>query len=78
MRYAARGGGRDLPRTVRLAALVELYRLDKLTHHQLSQALDLSRLEADGVLKKHNVTEDLLTVDELELQVKDLRRLTNP
>jgi len=68
----------NLDEAAKEAALVELYRQDKLTHHQLSQALGLSRLDADGVLKKHNVTEDLLTVEELERQVEDLRRLANP
>jgi Uncharacterised protein family (UPF0175) len=39
----------------REAYLVELYRQDRITHHQLTQALGLSRLEGDGVLKRHKV-----------------------
>jgi predicted HTH domain antitoxin len=53
------------------AMLVELYRQEKLSRYELSQALGVSRLETDAVLKKHNVTEDLPTVEELE---EDLRQ----
>ncbi len=56
------------------AALVELYRQEKLTHHHLSQALGLSRFETDGALKKHNVTDDLPTVEDLARQVENLGR----
>jgi hypothetical protein len=61
----------DLESEAREAMLVELYRQDKISHHQLSQGLGLHRLETDGVLKKHNVTEDLPTLEEYE---EDLRR----
>lgn len=46
------------------AMLIELYRQDKLTHHQLAQALGLHRLELESLLKRHNVTEDLPTESE--------------
>lgn len=46
------------------AMLVELYRQDKLTHHELGRALGLDRFETDAILKKHNVTEDLPTSEE--------------
>jgi len=46
------------------AMLVELYRQDKLTHHELSRALELDRFQTDAVLMKHNVTEDLPTDEE--------------
>lgn len=64
----------DLNRAVKEAALVELYRQAKLTHHELAQGLGLSRLETDEVLKRHHVTEDLLTVEEFDRQVDELRR----
>ncbi len=54
------------------AMLVELYRQDRLSHHELAQALGLDRFQTDGVLKKHRVTEDLPTPQEL---AKDLQRL---
>lgn len=64
----------DLDQAAKEAALVELYRQELLTNHDLAQALGLSRLEVDALLKKHNVTEDLLTVEEFERQVDDLKR----
>jgi predicted HTH domain antitoxin len=48
------------------AMLVELYRQDKLTHHELSRALGLERFETDAVLKQHKVTEDLPTDKEYD------------
>jgi DNA-binding XRE family transcriptional regulator len=57
------------------AALVELYRQDKLTQHELGEALGLTRLETDAVLKNHNVTEDLPTDTELAEGLSNLRRL---
>ena len=68
----------NLDQAVKEAALVELYRQEKLTHHQLSKALGLSRLEIDGVLKRHKVTEDLLSAEEFQRQVEDLQGLADP
>jgi Uncharacterised protein family (UPF0175) len=62
----------DLDLAAKEAMLVELYRQGKLTQYEFSQALGLDRFEADAVLKKHNVTEDLPTVDEL---AEDFNRL---
>jgi len=59
------------------AALVELYRQNKLTHHQLSLALGLTRFETDGVLKQHNVIEDLLSPEEVQDDLKRLRELAD-
>ena len=60
------------------AALVELYRQRRLTRHQLGVALALERLETDALLQRHNVVEDLLTLDEHDDQVASLRRLSPP
>jgi predicted HTH domain antitoxin len=57
------------------AMLVELYREGKISHGDLAEALGLSRYEADGVLKRHGVTEDLLTSEELAEQLSRLRKL---
>ena len=54
----------DLDQVAKEATLVELYRQENLTHHELAQALGLSRIELDEVLKKHNVTEDLMTIEQ--------------
>jgi len=61
----------DLDQAAKEGALVELYRQEKLTHHELAQSLGISRIEIDAVLKKHNVTEDLLTPVEFERQIDD-------
>ncbi len=67
----------NLDEVVKEAALVELYRQEKLTHHQLATALGLGRLETEELLKRHNVTEDLVAADELAAQLATLRRLVN-
>jgi hypothetical protein len=63
----------DLDATAKEAALVELYRQAKLTHHQLGAALGLDRIETDALLKRHGVTEDLVTLAELDEQLAGLR-----
>ena len=65
--------GRDPSAAAKESALVELFRQGKLTHHELAEALELSRLETDGVLKRHQVTEDLLAPEELESQLRSIR-----
>lgn len=62
----------SLDDAVREAFLVNLYREDHLTHHQLSEALGLSRLETDGVLKRHRVSSGP-TLDELRDEIGSLR-----
>jgi hypothetical protein len=64
----------DLDHVAKESALVELYRQRKLSHHELATALGLGRLELDGVLKEHGVTEDSVTVQEFDDQVGSLRR----
>ena len=70
----ARSGG-DAAAVLKEAALVELYRLGKISHGELAEGLGISRAEADAVLKRHNVTEDLPTSEELGAQVSRLRKL---
>ncbi len=67
--------GRDLSLVTKEAALVELYRQEKISHGQLAQGLGLSRYETDAVLKRHGVTEDLITPEELSAQVEAVRTL---
>jgi len=62
----------DLDSVAKEAMLVELYRQDKISHYELSQALGLDRFETDGVLKQHNVTEDLPTAQEYEAAITRL------
>lgn len=64
----------DLDSEAKESLLVELYRRDKITRIQLSQALAIDRLETDALLKEHNVTEDLLTLEEFEEDLANLQR----
>jgi predicted HTH domain antitoxin len=71
---ALKTNGADLNREAKEAFLVEQYRNDKISQHQLAQALGLSRYEADGVLKRHGVALET-TVDELRAEGEFLRRM---
>jgi len=65
----------DLDAEAKEAMLVELYRQDKLSRYELSLAFGHTRFETDALLKKHNVTEDLPTSEELEEDLRRLRQL---
>jgi hypothetical protein len=52
--------------------LVELYRQDRITRHLFSEALGLTRLETDGVLKRHKVSPGP-TLEELRAEIGSLR-----
>jgi predicted HTH domain antitoxin len=64
--------GADLNGEAREAFLVELYRQERITHHQLAEALGLSRLETEGVLKRHTVSSGV-TAEEMRAQAAALR-----
>lgn len=66
-------GGADLNADAREIYLVNLYREDRITHHQLAKALGLGRLEAEGVLKRHGVSSGV-TAEEMRDQADVLRR----
>ena len=55
------------------AAVVELYRQGQLSHGALADCLGISRMEVDGLLERHGVTEDLPTVAEFREQVEAIR-----
>jgi hypothetical protein len=65
---------KDLDAEAREALLVALYQ-GKLTHYALSQALGRDRFETEDVLHKHNVTEDLGTVEEHLAELRSLEEL---
>jgi len=65
----------DLAAAGKEAMLVELYRQGKISHGELAEGLGLSRSQADAVLKRHNVTEDLLSSEELAEQTAGLREI---
>jgi hypothetical protein len=66
----------DLDQVAKEAALVELYRQEKLTHHELATALGLDRFETEALLRRHRVTEDCVTLEEHDQQLTTLRKLT--
>jgi hypothetical protein len=64
--------GFDLNGQARELFLVGLYRDEQITHHQLAQALGLSRLETEAVLKRHKVWLEI-TQEEVAAQAASLR-----
>ena len=79
LEHELRIGMRDLDAEAKEALLVSLYRQRKLSHLALSRALGLDRFETEDVLRKHNVTEDLGTVDDYLSDAAMLAKLrTNP
>ncbi len=68
----------DLESHAKEAMLVELYRQEKLTRFELSQALGLDRFETDAVLKKHKVALDLPTSEEIDEGLRRLRKIVGP
>jgi hypothetical protein len=66
----------NLDQAAKEAALIELYRQQKLTQHELSVALGITRLETEALLKRHNVTEDLQSLSEYDAALSRLRKTT--
>lgn len=64
----------DLDKAAKEALLVDLYRQAKLTGTQLRRALGLSRIQADDLLKRHEVYLDL-TAEEVASESAGLRKL---
>jgi hypothetical protein len=64
----------DLGQAAKEALLVDLYRQEKLTHHELATALGLSAMETDGVLKKHEVFLEM-TAEDVIAESEGLRKL---
>jgi hypothetical protein len=57
------------------AMLIGLYRQERLSHYELSLALGIGRFETDAILKKHKVTTDLPTAEEIEEDLHRAREL---
>ena len=60
------------------AALVELYRQGQISHGALAKSLGISRNDADAVLGRHGVTEDLPSIDEVQADLQALRARLRP
>ncbi len=65
----------NLDADVKEAYALELFRRGKLSHYELSQVLGLDRFETDAYLKRHNVYEGSLTMEDLEADRLTLERL---
>lgn len=65
----------DLPAAVREGFAVNLFRRGILTHAELGRMLGLDRFETDALLKRHEVTEQTLTHEEVDADVKSLKAL---
>lgn len=57
------------------ALAIEGYRTSALSHYQASRLLALSRFEFDGFLKARNIYDHAYDVEDLERDLKDLRKL---
>lgn len=62
----------DLDQVAKESLLVELYRHERITKHQLATALGIDRFAANDVLNRFGVTEDLPTLEEIERQVETI------
>ncbi len=67
----------NLSEAVKEAYILELFRQGKLSHYELSKVLVLDRFETDAYLKKHNVLEGSLTLEDLESDFQTLRTLSS-
>lgn len=65
----------ELERRALEAFALEEYKADRISKFQLRTMLGLDRMELDGFLKAHDVTHDLLTLEEVNQQVAALERL---
>jgi hypothetical protein len=66
--------GADLNCDAREAFLVELYRRQKISQHQLGMALDLDHYDTDEVLKSHGVALEI-SVEEQRAEAASLREM---
>lgn len=69
---ALRESNGNVNQAAKEALVVEMYRQGRLTHSQFSNSLGLSRDEANGLLKRHGVQEDLISAEELHAQLHSI------
>ena len=65
----------DLDQVAKESLLVELYRHERITKHELATALGIDRFAANDVLNRFGVTEDLPSADEIRQQVDAMNAL---
>ncbi len=62
----------DIDQVAKESLLVELYRHERITKHQLATALGIDRFAANDLLNRFGVTEDLPTLEGIERQVETI------
>ena len=60
------------------ALVLDLFRRGKLSHYELSRVLGFDRFQTDAYLKRHNVVEGSLTMEDLNEQAETLDRVLGP
>ncbi len=68
----------DLDAEAKETVALDLFRRGKLSHYELSKVLGLDRFETDAFLKRHNVIEGSLTMQDLDEQSQTLDRVLGP
>jgi hypothetical protein len=68
----------DLGQAAKEALLIQAYRDDKLTHHELAVALGLDRFALDALLKNRKIFEGTTTFADLEADRITLERVLGP
>lgn len=58
--------------------LVAIYREGELTQHEFATAMEVTRHQADGIMKRYEVTEHLMTHEEFEAERAALLDPPNP
>lgn len=59
----------DLDQLAKESLLIDLYRKEHITQHQLAIALGIDQFSVNDLLNRHGVTEDLPTADEIRQEV---------
>lgn len=65
----------DLDAEAKDAVALDLFRKGKLSHYELGRVLGLDRFETDAYLKRHDVVEGSLTMEDLNAQGETLDRV---
>jgi len=68
----------DLDNEAKDTLALDLFRRGKLSHYELSRVLGLDRFQTDAYLKRHNVVEGSLTMEDLNEQAQTLDRVLGP
>ena len=68
----------DLDTEAKETLALDLFRRGKLSHFELSTVLGRDRFETDAFLKRHNVLEGSLTMQDLDEQSQTLDRVLGP